>query len=116
MHVSFHPADQQGGKEAMTSEPIVYLVDDDPGALQSLLWLVRQAGFLAYAFRSGEEFFAEYRPQEPACLVLDVRMPEIGGLEVQRRLMEVGSDLPIIFVTADGDVPSCAQSAQGRCR
>ena len=62
------------------------------------------------AFRSGREFLESYRPQEPGCLVLDVRMPEMGGLEVQQRLWEQGIGLPIIFITAHGDVPTCAQA------
>jgi FixJ family two-component response regulator len=62
------------------------------------------------AFCSGQEFLESYQPNEPGCLVLDVRMPEMGGLEVQRRLAERAGGLPIIFITAHGDVPTCAQA------
>jgi FixJ family two-component response regulator len=94
----------------MTDTPTVYVVDDDPGALRSLVWLIEQANLPVRAFRSGREFLASYRRAEPGCLVLDVRMPELGGLEVQQILAEDGVDLPIIFITAHGDVPTCADA------
>ncbi len=94
----------------MTSTPTVYVVDDDPGALRSLCWLIQQADLPVRAFRSGREFLESYDPCEEGCLVLDVRMPEMGGFEVQQRLCEQGSGLPIIFITAHGDVPTCAQA------
>jgi len=96
----------------MTNAYTVYLVDDDPGALRSLSWLISQAGLPVRAFRSGKEFLNSYRSQEPGCLVLDVQMPEMGGLEVQQRLLEAGGRLPVIFVTAFGDVPTCARAFQ----
>jgi FixJ family two-component response regulator len=95
------------------STPTVYLVDDDPGALRSLGWLLSQAGLPYQAFGSGQEFLDDFHPEDPGCLVLDVRMPEMGGLEVQRRLLEIGSRLPILFVTAHGDVPACVKAFQG---
>jgi two-component system, LuxR family, response regulator FixJ len=94
----------------MADSPIVYVVDDDPGALRSLCWLLEQADLPVLAFPSGREFLDSYRGQGPGCLVLDVRMPEMGGLELQQRLSEGGIGLPIIFITAHGDVPTCAQA------
>jgi FixJ family two-component response regulator len=94
----------------MANQPTVFVVDDDPGALRSLCWLIREADLPVRAFRSGREFLESYHPPEPGCLVLDVRMPEMGGLEVQQRLGEDGLGLPIIFITAYGDVPTCAQA------
>ena len=94
----------------MSSVPTVYVVDDDPGALRSLCWLIQQADLPVRAFRSGREFLESYDRSEPGCLVLDVRMPEMSGLEVQRILAEDGADLPIIFITAHGDVPTCAHA------
>jgi two-component system, LuxR family, response regulator FixJ len=91
-------------------EPTVYVVDDDAGALRSLCWLVEQAGLPVRAFPSGKAFLAAYHRDEPGCLVLDVRMPELTGLEVQQRLQEEGVELPIIFLTAFGDVPTCARA------
>ena len=92
----------------MVYRPTVFVVDDDPGALRSLCWLIQQADLPVRGFRSGREFLESYRPQEPGCLVLDVRMPEMDGLEVQKCLWQRGSGLPIIFITAHGDVPTCA--------
>jgi FixJ family two-component response regulator len=97
----------------MTGKPTVFVVDDDPGALRSLCWLIQQADLPVRAFRSGREFLESYRPEETGCLVLDVRMPEMGGLEVQQRLGRDGIGLPIIFITAHGDVPTCAQAFKG---
>ncbi len=94
----------------MTGTPTVYVVDDDPGALRSLCWLIQQADLPVRAFHSGREFLESYHRAEPGCLVLDVRMPEMSGLEVQQRLTEDGIDLPILFITAHGDVPTCAQA------
>jgi FixJ family two-component response regulator len=96
----------------MADKVTVFVVDDDPGARRSLCWLIQEAGLFVRAFRSGREFLEQYRPQEGqgGCLVVDLRMPEMGGLEVQRRLREYGSELPVIFLTAHGDVPACAQA------
>ncbi len=94
----------------MAGKPTVFVVDDDAGALRSMCWLIQQADLPVRAFQSAQEFLDAYRPDEPGCLVLDVRMPEMNGLEVQRRLHALGASLPIIFITAFGDVPSCAQA------
>jgi FixJ family two-component response regulator len=94
----------------MATEPNVFVVDDDAGALRSLCWLIQQAGLPVRAFRSGREFLDARRGDEPGCLVLDVRMPDLGGLDVQQRLLESGLGLPIIFITAHGDVPTCARA------
>jgi two-component system, LuxR family, response regulator FixJ len=91
-------------------QPTVFVVDDDPGALRSLCWLIQQADLPVRAFRSGREFVESYSPQQTGCLVLDVRMPEMDGLEVQQCLRENGSALPVIFITAFGDVPTCARA------
>jgi FixJ family two-component response regulator len=94
----------------MTDKPTIFVVDNDPGALRSLCWLIQQADLPVRAYRSGREFLESYRPEETGCLVLDVRMPEMDGLEVQQRLWQAGIELPIIFITAHGDVPTCAQA------
>jgi FixJ family two-component response regulator len=98
----------------MANKPTVFVVDDDPGALRSLCWLIQQADLPVRAFCSGRDFLESYDPCEEGCLVLDVRMPEMGGLEVQQRLCEQGSGLPIIFITAHGDVPTCARAFKAR--
>jgi RNA polymerase sigma factor (sigma-70 family) len=85
--------------------PIIYILDDDQGVRASLSWLVESVGLAAQAFGTAAEFFQAFEPELPACLVLDVRMPEVGGFEVQAWLQERGSRLPVIFVSGHGDIP-----------
>ena len=84
--------------------PVVYIVDDDRSLREALSSLVRSMGFRAEAFSSAEEFL-ECSRREEACLVLDVRLPGLSGLELQRELAEAGSQIPIIFMTGHGDIP-----------
>ena len=95
-------------KIAMTENSTVFIIDDDPGALESLRWLLEQADFRVKALSSGREFLDSYRDEDRGCLVLDVRMPEMNGLELQQILRDRKIRLPIIFMTAHGDVPTCA--------
>jgi len=87
------------------SEPTVFIVDDDQGVRQSLEKLVKSVGMTAATFRSADEFLKAYRPDSPGCLVLDVRMPGMSGLELQHVLRERGVEIPTIFLTGHGDVP-----------
>ena len=87
------------------SEPIVFVVDDDPSVRISTERLVRSAGFQVKTFGSAAEFLGSPRPEGPACLVLDVRLPGQSGLDLQRELTESGVQIPIIFVTGHGDIP-----------
>ncbi len=91
-------------------KPTVFVVDDDPGALHSLAWLLRQADLRVRPFSSGREFLVAYQPGEPGCLVLDVRMPEMDGLSLQQTLWERKSRLPIIFISAFDDPPTRASA------
>jgi FixJ family two-component response regulator len=86
-------------------EPNVYIVDDDPSVRRSTERLIRAAGFKVLTFTSAREFLASPRPEGPACLVLDVRMPGLSGMELQRELAQSGTDIPIIFITGHGDIP-----------
>lgn len=88
----------------MTDEPIVYLLDDEPQMLKALTRLLRAQGFPVRGFTSAREFLAHERREAPACIVLDVAMPEINGLEVQDLLRESGAELPIVFLTGHGDI------------
>jgi two-component system, LuxR family, response regulator FixJ len=97
----------------MAQNSTVFVVDDDPGALESLQWMLEQADFRVKAFRSSREFLDAYCPDETGCLVLDVRMPEMDGLALQQALRERNVRLPIIFMTAYGDVPTCARAFHG---
>src|SRR5215813_6681846 len=92
------------------SNPTVVVVDDYAPGRRSTLRLLRAAGFSVAAFASAKEFLAHYDPQTPGCLVLDLAMPAVTGLELQNILAEKGSLLPIIFLTAHGDVPKSVQA------
>ena len=85
--------------------PTVFIIDDDGGMRQSIQDLVESVGLLAESFATGEEFLKRKRSNDPSCLVLDVRLPQMSGLDFQRRLAETGIQIPIIFVTAHGDIP-----------
>jgi FixJ family two-component response regulator len=89
----------------MTDEPIVYLLDDEPEVLKALTRLLRAGGLQVRGFTSALEFLAHERDPGPACLVLDLAMPEIDGLEVQERLRRRGAQLPIVFLTGHGSIP-----------
>src|SRR3984893_11456966 len=85
--------------------PTVFIIDDDCGMRQSMQDLVESVGLRAESFATGEEFLRRKRTNDPSCLVLDVRLPQMSGLDFQRQLAETGVQIPIIFVTAHGDVP-----------
>jgi FixJ family two-component response regulator len=90
--------------------PTVFLVDDYTPVRNAVSRLLRAAGFLVVAFASAEEFLAQYDPGVCGCLVLDLAMPTVSGLELQDILTKTGSLLPIIFLTAHGDIPTSVQA------
>ncbi len=85
--------------------PIVFVVDDDDSMRRALGNLIRSVGFQVEAFSSAREFLGRKRPTVPACLVLDVRLRGLSGLELQRELKSAGDPIPIIFITSHGDIP-----------
>jgi FixJ family two-component response regulator len=87
------------------AEPVIYVVDDDVSIRETLASLLRSVGLRMEGFSSVAEFQAHALGEGPACLVLDVRLPAVGGLELQRRLNAENSSLPIIFITGHGDIP-----------
>jgi FixJ family two-component response regulator len=87
------------------TEPIVFVVDDDRSFRRSTERLVRLAGYEVRVFGSAGEFLAAEATEAPSCLVLDVRMPGLTGLDLQRELAEAGNEIPIIFMTGHGDIP-----------
>lgn len=87
------------------AEPIVFVVDDDLSVRRSTERLLRSAGLEVQTFTSAREFLKNLRPERPACLVLDVRMPGLSGMDLQRELTQAGIHVPIIFITAHGDIP-----------
>ena len=97
----------------MTDEPTIIVVDDDPGMRESLHDLLRSVGLQVKALASVPEFLKEGRPEGPACLVLDVRLPGRSGLDFQRDLSAANVHLPIIFITGYGDIPMSVQAIKG---
>jgi len=85
--------------------PTVFIVDDDRGMRQSIQDLVESVGLRAESFATGGEFLKRKPTNDPSCLVLDVRLPQMSGLDFQRQLAETGMQIPIIFITAHGDIP-----------
>jgi len=90
--------------------PIVFVVDDDASIREALGSLIESAGLSVETFASAQEFLRHKRPQTPACLVLDVRLPGLSGLELQRKLAPASKRIPIIFITGHGDIPMSVQA------
>ena len=90
--------------------PIVFVVDDDVSVRESLELLIRCAGWQPETFASAQEFLARPRVLAPSCLVLDVCLPDLNGLDLQKRVAADRTDMPIIFITGYGDVPMTVQA------
>jgi FixJ family two-component response regulator len=87
------------------TDALVIVVDDDESVRESLISLVRSAGLKVTAFASANEFLTQHAPTVPACLVLDIRMPGLSGLDLQKRLATASRRIPIIFLTGHGNIP-----------
>ena len=90
--------------------PTVYVVDDDVSVLKALKRLIRSAGFNAETFDSAREFLNRGSYDSPCCLVLDVRMPDLSGIDLQQELSKLGLSIPIIFLTGHGTIPMSVQA------
>jgi FixJ family two-component response regulator len=91
-------------------EPIVFVVDDDPSIRDALTSLIRSVGLRVETFESAREFLTRQHPDAPGCLVLDVRLPGLSGLDLQRELASARMTMPIIFITGHGDIPMTMQA------
>jgi len=89
----------------MSEKATVFVVDDDSAVRESLRWLIESVGLKVKTFSTAREFLDAYDPNQPGCLVLDIRMPGMSGLELQDRLAEKSIHLPVIIITGYGDVP-----------
>lgn len=94
----------------MTQAETVFIVDDDPGVLKALTRLLQASGYAVAAFSSPASFLDSHDPSAPGCLILDVAMPGLNGLELQRNLAKNGSGRAIVFITGQGDVPKSVQA------
>jgi FixJ family two-component response regulator len=99
-----------GSSEMSTVTPIVFVVDDDVSVRESLELLIRKIGWRPEIFESAQEFLNRPRPQVPSCLVLDISLPGISGLDLQKQVSAERADMPIIFITGYGDVPKSVQA------
>jgi two-component system response regulator FixJ len=95
-----------------SARPTIFVVDDDSAVRDALKLLLRSVGQAVETFGSAQEFLDAYSEDRPGCLVLDIRMPGMSGLELQQRLNEKHSILPIIFITGHGDVPMAVEAMQ----
>ena len=93
-----------------TVESVVFVIDDDDAVRASLKNLLKSVGLYVELFGSADEFLKSQRPDAPSCLVLDVRLPGISGLEFQTELAKGGTEMPIIFLTGHGDIPMGVQA------
>ena len=91
-------------------EAIVLVVDDDVSVREALAGLIRSAGMTVETFATAQEFLAHPRPDAPGCLVLDIRLPGLSGLDLQKRMAEINLEIPIVFITGHGDVPTSVQA------
>jgi FixJ family two-component response regulator len=93
--------------------PTVFVVDDDPSVLSAVGRLIRSAGHKVETFGSPREFFERSRSDEPGCLIVDLRMPDLSGLELQEAMGRAGYHLPIIFMSGHADIQSTVKAMQG---
>jgi len=94
------------------SVPTVFVVDDDEGVRNSLRFLLKSVGLTTRTLDSASEFLEAYKASQPGCLVLDVRMPGMSGLELQQQLNLRGAVIPVIFITGHGDIPMAVEAMQ----
>lgn len=94
----------------ITQEPVVFIVDDDPAVRDSLMLMIEQAGISVQSFESAQAFLMAYQPDYYGCVILDVRMPEIDGLQLQEILSRRKIVLPIIFLTGHGNIPMSVEA------
>ena len=104
MHPLRASGGQPGGARTSTT-PVVFVVDDDVSVRESLELLIRRAGWKPETYSSAQDFLLRPRDETPSCLVLDVELPDLNGLDLQERVAVDRTDLPIIFITGHGDIP-----------
>lgn len=96
---------ERGKGMTPTSDRTVFVVDDDAGLREAIQGLLKSVGLRSVCFETAREFLASNRTDQPSCLVLDVRLPGINGLDFQKELVDAGVHLPVIFITGHGDIP-----------
>ena len=105
-----------GAPPALTADacaPLIYVVDNDEAFRDSLRWLLESVSYRVTTYSSAERFLEDYEPGAAACLILDVRLPGMSGLDLQQELKRRGESLPIIFISAHGGVPAAVDAIKG---
>ncbi len=97
-------------RDAHEFSPIIAIVDDDPSVREGLHSLLRSAGWKTETFSSAREFLSRDRVQTPSCLILDLQLPDLSGLDLQKHMAEVDLEIPIVFLTGHGDIPASVQA------
>ncbi len=100
----------EGTKNMATPVPTVFIVDDDPAIRKSLTWLVESVDLTAEAYESAAAFLEAFGEDRPGCIVCDIRMPGMSGLDLQERLRAIGSNIPVIILTGYGDVTTAVRA------
>jgi FixJ family two-component response regulator len=109
-NLSVCPPRVERSESVSTTAPIVFVIDDDQSICEALTRLLGTVGLRAQAFKTAQEFLRTKRPDTPSCLVLDVRLPGLSGLDLQRELANTDPPIPIVFITAHGDIPMTVQA------
>ena len=94
------------------TQSTIFIVDDDPAMRDSLSWLIETIGYPVKVFSSAQEFLDAYQPDNPGCLILDVRLPGMSGLQLQQKMKGDGIHLPVIIISGHGDVPMAVKAMQ----
>jgi FixJ family two-component response regulator len=97
-------------REPNDPDAAIAIIDDDPSAREGLEALIRSAGWKVEAFASAQEFLGRLGAKAPRCLILDLQLPGLGGLDLQKRMVELGLEIPIVFLTGHGDIPASVQA------
>ena len=97
-------------RESQESDAIIAIVDDDPSAREGLQSLIESAGWRAETFASAQDFLARSGAEVPSCLILDLQLPGLSGLDLQKRMAEVGLEIPIVFLTGHGNIPASVKA------
>ena len=92
------------------SRPVIAIVDDDPSVREGLHTLIRSAGWIVETFASAQEFLARPRAKSPSCLILDLQLPDLSGLDLQKRMAAMNLEIPIVFLTGHGDIPASVRA------
>ena len=92
------------------SRPVIAIVDDDPSVREGLQSLIRSAGWSVETFASAQEFLARLGRKAPSCLILDLQLPDLSGLDLQKRMASMNLDIPIVFLTGHGNIPASVRA------